>query len=313
MNVTVTEVNDPPVALDDTVSILPDAVTNIQVLANDLSGPDNEMDQMLTLVSVSDPANGQVVINPDGSLTYTPDAGFAGTELITYTVADNGTTNGLLDPLTSTATLEVVVAPPALVGDFNQDTVFDCDDINQLSAAIATSSADLLFDLNSDSLVNFDDLLQWLAIAGAVNQTSGQPYLLGDADLDGFVDGNDFITWNDHKFEVNNAYCSGDFNADGFADGNDFIIWNDSKFTSSNSATAPATGGSTVETSRGAATQRKESLPTANMHRAPAWSQPGPNDSPAAATHENGARTSRSESAIDDIMALFGRSSFGDL
>jgi hypothetical protein len=55
---------------------------------------------------------------------------------------------------------------------------------------------------------------------------------LGDANLDGFVDGLDFIIWNDHKFTAEAAWCAGDFNADGFVDGQDFIVWNANKFTS---------------------------------------------------------------------------------
>jgi hypothetical protein len=36
----------------------------------------------------SDPHNGSVTLNPDGSLTYTPNPGFAGTDTFTYTVND---------------------------------------------------------------------------------------------------------------------------------------------------------------------------------------------------------------------------------
>ena len=39
----------------------------------------------------------------DGTITYTPDAGFAGPATFTYTVCDDGTTNAAPDPLCDTA------------------------------------------------------------------------------------------------------------------------------------------------------------------------------------------------------------------
>ncbi len=82
-------------------------------------------------------------------------------------------------------------------------------------------------------MVTFLDLEVWLILAGAINLANGNPYLNGDANLDGVVDGSDFIVWNQHKFTANSAWCSGDFTADGFVDGQDFIVWNQFKFMSS--------------------------------------------------------------------------------
>jgi hypothetical protein len=56
----------------------------IPVLAND-SDVDNNM---LSVATVSQPANGVVVINPDRTVTYTPAAGFDGPDTFTYTVSD---------------------------------------------------------------------------------------------------------------------------------------------------------------------------------------------------------------------------------
>ncbi len=42
-------------------------------------------------------------------VTYTPDANFNGTDSFTYTVTDNGTTNGVADPKSDTATVSVTV------------------------------------------------------------------------------------------------------------------------------------------------------------------------------------------------------------
>ena len=39
---------------------------------------------------MSDPANGTAVDNGDGTITYTPDANWFGTDTFTYEVCDNG-------------------------------------------------------------------------------------------------------------------------------------------------------------------------------------------------------------------------------
>ena len=67
---------------------------------------------------------------------------------------------------------------------------------------------------------------------------SGNPVQVGDADLDGTVDGLDFHRMEQNKFTHMAAWCAGDFNADGVVDGLDFIKWNDNKFTSADNVAA---------------------------------------------------------------------------
>jgi subtilisin family serine protease len=123
-------------------------------------------------------------------------------------------------------------------GDFNDDGDYDCDDIDMLVAAIANGSSDLAFDLSSDGALSTVDIDLWLAEAGAINLPSGNAYQYGDANLDGTVNGNDFLVWNQFKFQQTGTWCQGDFNADGETDGNDFLIWNANKFTSARVAPA---------------------------------------------------------------------------
>jgi hypothetical protein len=118
--------------------------------------------------------------------------------------------------------------------DFNGDGVLDCSDIDLLVTEIAAGTNASRFDLNSDGLVDASDLEIWLALAGTENTSSGNPYLPADVNLDGFVDGVDFIAWNASKFSATGTWCGGaDLNADGVTDGQDFIIWNQNKFQSS--------------------------------------------------------------------------------
>lgn len=128
---------------------------------------------------------------------------------------------------------------PLVTADFDSDRGVDCADADALTAVIASGTNDLDFDLTGDGAVDLDDLDQWLTDAGAVRNANGNSMLPGDANLDGIVDGLDFITWNEHKFTTSDAYCSGDFNADGVVDGLDFIVWNDNKFSSSDVLAVP--------------------------------------------------------------------------
>jgi VCBS repeat-containing protein len=102
--------NPAPVAGTDTATTLPDQPVNISVLANDVD-PDHDP---LSVVSTTAPAHGTVVINPDGTIKYTPAAGYIGPDSFTYTMKD-------AQGNTSTATVNVAVgsapalaAPPAI-------------------------------------------------------------------------------------------------------------------------------------------------------------------------------------------------------
>ena len=112
-------------------------------------------------------------------------------------------------------------------GDFNGDGVYTCADVDALVATIAAATNDVSYDLNSDLLVNQDDLDTWLAVAGVANLPSHKPFLKGDANLDGVVDVTDFNVWNENKFTNASSWCRGDFNADGVIDVSDFNAWNE--------------------------------------------------------------------------------------
>ena len=113
------------------------------------------------------------------------------------------------------------------------DTACDATDIDALIGAIVAGTNDPLYDLTNDALVDLADRDARLAEAGALNLSLCTAFLLGDANLDGRVDGQDFIVWNQHKFSFTAPWSRGDFNADGRTDGQDFVIWNLFKFQES--------------------------------------------------------------------------------
>jgi hypothetical protein len=101
--VTVTPVNDPPTANNDTLTVAEDSpATVVDVLANDTSAPDTG--ETLTVVSVTQPATGGSVTLSGGVVRFTPAANFNGSTLFGYTISDgNGGTAG--------ATVTVTVTP----------------------------------------------------------------------------------------------------------------------------------------------------------------------------------------------------------
>jgi len=74
-----------PIAIDDTVLMLMDTSIDIEVLLND-SDPNGDT---LTVSAVTLPAIGGVVVNANGTITYTPTAGMIGTDEFDYTISDS--------------------------------------------------------------------------------------------------------------------------------------------------------------------------------------------------------------------------------
>ncbi len=119
--------------------------------------------------------------------------------------------------------------------DFDGDVACDIVDLDALITAVAAGTNDPQFDLTADGIVDLADRDAWLTQAGAENLPSGNAYLVGDANLDGVVDGIDFIQWNASKFTNTGKWSLADFDGSGFTDGSDFILWNANKFQSADS------------------------------------------------------------------------------
>ncbi len=112
VNITISAVNDAPVAADVGYSV--DQDTTLGVTAPGVLSNDTDVDGgSLTVVLVSGTSNGSVTLNADGSFLYTPNAGFNGSDSFTYT-ANDGTVDS------NNATVSITVNP---VNDAPADVV----------------------------------------------------------------------------------------------------------------------------------------------------------------------------------------------
>ncbi|MDJ0756141.1 MAG: tandem-95 repeat protein [Ardenticatenaceae bacterium] len=84
VTVTVTPVEDGPLAVDDLVTTDEDTAVTVDALANDL---DDDGD-VLSIVALTQPTNGAAVLNADGTVTITPTLNFNGELRLDYTISD---------------------------------------------------------------------------------------------------------------------------------------------------------------------------------------------------------------------------------
>ena len=110
--------NSPPVAQADTATTAAGTPVIISVLSND----SDVNGDPLTVTDVNSPSNGIVVINPNGTITFTPGKGFSGTDTFTYTVSDG--TALATGTVTVTVNPELITHPIAAndTASTNEDT-----------------------------------------------------------------------------------------------------------------------------------------------------------------------------------------------
>ncbi len=165
--VTVTNVNEAPVANNDTLAAIqntPVTYTAAQLLGNDT---DVDAGTTLAIASVTSGAGGTVVLNGDGTVTFTPNLDFIGPASFTYSATD-----GSLPSNVATVTVNVAAMPHAPVA--NDDTLAATEDISltytaaqllgndtdvdagtTLTIASVTSGAGGAVVLNGDGTVTF--------------------------------------------------------------------------------------------------------------------------------------------------------------
>ncbi len=156
--VTVTPVNDAPIACDDSDSTDENTPVTIDLRANDRD-PDGDD---FIVVAASVPAEqGSLTANPDGTYVFTPADDFVGEAVISYTIEDEG---GLQDSAVHLIQVrEVNVAPVAV------------DDV--LSDPILAGTAITIDALSNDSDPDGDDLA---IVSASVPAAQGTVAIIGN-------------------------------------------------------------------------------------------------------------------------------------
>ncbi|HEY7160444.1 MAG TPA: Ig-like domain-containing protein, partial [Acidobacteriota bacterium] len=128
------EINQPPVANPDSANTSESTPVTIDVLSND-SDPDGDP---IHVVNVTNPQNGSAVINPDDTITYTPNSTFTGTDSFDYTIDDGH--GG-----TASASVTITVADICLFCDDFEDGVL-ASDWTYLKGSWSESNGSLIAD-----------------------------------------------------------------------------------------------------------------------------------------------------------------------
>jgi len=177
----VNPVNDVPIAVDDSFSLNEDASITNNLSTNDTASGDGGN----TYTQTTGPLNGTLLINADGSFTYTPTANYNGPDSFTYTLTD-------ADGSASTATVNLNITPTNDLPDA-QDDSFSLNEDGVLNATLSandTASADggntytqTTGPLNGTLLINTDGSFTYTPDAD-YNGNDSFSYTLQDADGD---------------------------------------------------------------------------------------------------------------------------------
>ncbi|WP_324738139.1 Ig-like domain-containing protein [Pseudoalteromonas sp. CuT4-3] len=163
LNITVTPVNDSPVANPDTATINEDSSTTVNVVANDT---DTEGDS-LTITTVSaDSGSATIVAN---QIQYTPQADYNGTAVVTYTVSDGEAATSATLNITINSVNDAPVASP--------DTATILEDAAATNINVLGNDTDVENDTLSISAVT--------ATSGTVTSSASDVIYTPDANFNG--------------------------------------------------------------------------------------------------------------------------------
>ncbi|MFM2651553.1 tandem-95 repeat protein, partial [Vibrio alginolyticus] len=140
VNFTVAPVAD---IVADNATVVEDTPTIIKVLGNDTFEGD---DKVVSLDTNNGPANGTVSVNPDGSVTYTPNDNYHGTDSFTYIVTSGGVSESTTVNVDVTPVNDAPVATndnavtdedtPVTIDVLPNDTDIDGDTLSIQSASV---------------------------------------------------------------------------------------------------------------------------------------------------------------------------------
>ncbi|MEJ6078825.1 BspA family leucine-rich repeat surface protein [Vibrio sp. 1-Bac 57] len=163
VNVTVDAVNDLTVVANDTATTNEDAAIDIDVLANDDDSTDGTEAAISPVASVTQGSNGSVVVNADGTVKYTPNADFNGSDSFTYTNEEGqeATVNVTVDAVNDLTIVNNDIA------SLNEDTAIDIDvlanddDSTDGTAAAISPVESVTQGTNGSVVVNADGTVKY--------------------------------------------------------------------------------------------------------------------------------------------------------
>src|SRR5204862_87669 len=144
VTITVTPVNDAPVAANDDGYTTPED-TQLTVIAPGVLANDSDVDgDTLSAVLVSGPSHGTLTLNSDGSLVYMPALNFNGIDSFTYKASDGQAQSGIA---TATITVTPINDAPVAANDDNYSTPEDTQLTVSAPGVLANDS-----DVDGDAL-----------------------------------------------------------------------------------------------------------------------------------------------------------------
>jgi gliding motility-associated-like protein len=153
--VTISPVNDAPVATAPAIVTNKNTPVNGTITASDVDG------DALTFTVTTAPVHGTVVVNPDGTYTYTPANNYSGTDVFTVTVSDGkgGTTTVTINVTVNPTNVAPVASAPAIVTNKNTPvngtiTASDADG-DALTFAVTTAPAHGTVVVNPDGTYTY--------------------------------------------------------------------------------------------------------------------------------------------------------------
>jgi gliding motility-associated-like protein len=154
-------INDPPIAVDDTKTVNEDGFTTGTISNND-TDPENDL-LFFSVLDFTD--KGTIVLNPNGTYTYTTNANVTGTDTLIYLVCDNGSPSKC-DTGMLVITINPVNDPPVAINDartINEDQVAtgtvannDTDpENNALTFSVVTNTSKGNIQLNANGTYTY--------------------------------------------------------------------------------------------------------------------------------------------------------------
>ncbi|WP_417711751.1 Ig-like domain-containing protein, partial [Pseudoalteromonas ardens] len=164
VTVTLTPVNDAPVAVDNIAEVAEEGSFEVNVLGNDTDVDENDSFNLSSVTVVQAPASGQAQVNAAGAIVYTPNENFSGEDTFTYTVADAA--GAVSNEATVTMTVTPVNDAPVISGT-------PATEVNEDSSYSFTPTSS---DVDGDTLTfSIQNAPQWATFDTSTGTLSGTP------------------------------------------------------------------------------------------------------------------------------------------